>query len=148
MQTHFVRHVKVYNLLLAILLFVTILFLVIRGLSNPIEDEAQLRGRPTYRQSGQLFVVEFIPGDRRINVLTAGKPVASLDAERVVILGKVIPKRAKARNLKIEWQNNYFEIVEPIVPESEIEIKVSEKLQPQNSETFRFEKGPANSPPK
>ncbi len=148
MQIQQVSQMKIRHLLLALVLFIGILFLVVRGLSNPIEDEAQLTGRPTYRQSGQLFVVELIPGERRINVLTAGKPVASLDAERVVLLGRVIPKRAKARNLKIEWQNNYFEIDEPIVPESEIEIKVSEKLEPQKSETFRFEKGPANSTPK
>src|ERR1035437_729989 len=55
------------------------------------EQDAILMGRPLLRQNGKLFVIQFAPKARRVDILTAGKSVATLDPSSVKIFGRVFP---------------------------------------------------------
>lgn len=114
-------------------------FLFLHSAAADPEQDARLMSRPLLTQNGQLFVIQFTPKARRVDVLTAGKSVATLDPSSIKIFGRVYPIDGSPRDLKIEWKSGHFQIAEPIEANVPIELEVSDKATAK-SETFRFDK--------
>ena len=106
------------------------------------EQDAILMGRPLLRQNGKLFVIQFAPKARRVDILTAGKSVATLDPSSVKIFGRVFPIGGSPHDLKMTWSEGHFNISEPIDASVPVEFEVSDKVTAK-TETFRFDKSSA-----
>lgn len=101
--------------------------------------EASLMSRPFLTQNGQLFVIQFTPKSRRVDVLAAGKSIATLDPSSVRVFGRVYPRGGNPRDLSITWSSGFFKISDPIEDSTPIELEVSDRAT-SKSETFRFDK--------
>lgn len=132
---------KIWIRILIALLFVGIAMLLTGKLeAADSEDDAARMSRPLLKQNGQLFVVQFAPGSRRLDVFAAGKSVATLDPSQITVFGRVYPLKGQPRELKIVWEDGHYQVAEPVENSTPIEVEVARKVDDQKRETFRFDK--------
>jgi hypothetical protein len=101
-------------------------FLTVVKVAADVEDDERM-GRATFGQSGQLFSIKFIPGDRRLQVQLVGGNVATLDPDRIILLGRVYPRNGPPYDLNFMWTGTHFLILNNIDAEDRLEIKVLDR---------------------
>jgi hypothetical protein len=83
--------------------------------------------RPTMGSTGQLFTITITPKSRKLEISLAGKSAASLDPEKLIVLGKVFPVKGEPKALRIQTSEGHFELMDPIAPDSSLEFDVTDK---------------------
>src|SRR4051794_10092154 len=91
--------------------------------ANEQEDDVKM-SRPTLGQTGKVFSVSFSPGAKLVKVQLTGKTMASLDPDRVTLLGRSYPRKGKPYDLKFLWTGSHYRIVNKIDATDQIELKV------------------------
>lgn len=128
------KNTKVYWVLCCFALVLTIL-LAEKASAGP--DDDAMMGRPTFGENGKIFVVEFSPEGRRIDINLTGNPVATIDPDSVTVLGKVYPNSGKSHELNLVWLDNHYQIRDQLRPSDHIDIKVKDR-RTEKVETFHF----------
>lgn len=100
-------------------------------------DDDAMMGRPTFGENGQIFVVQFSPEGRRIDINLTGNPVATIDPNDITVLGHVFPFSGKSRELNLVWFDNHYQIRDQLGPSDHIDIEVKDR-KTKKVETFHF----------
>lgn len=104
---------------------------------NAGPDDDAMMGRPTFGQSGQIFVVRFSPESQRIDINFTGNQVATIDPDDITVLGHVFPFSGKPRELNVIWFDNHYQIQDRVGPSDHVDIEVKDRKS-SKSERFHF----------
>ena len=101
-------------------------------------DDLLLDNQPSITQAGQLFVIQFSPRGRQLDVKFAGEPAISIDPSKVIVFGRVYPAKGQAHDFKIAWMDGHFQIAEPIDLAKKIEFTIND-IRTKKTETFQID---------
>ena len=100
---------------------------VFAALAQSVDSDV-LSGRPVLGSTGQLFTVQFTPGDRRLTVHVAGgASVAQLDPSQIEVMGLHYPLKRKVEALDFAKVESHYEIRNELAPGSAFEVNVKDK---------------------
>jgi hypothetical protein len=100
-------------------------------------DDDAMMGRPTYEKNGQLFVVQFSPGNKRVDIKFAGDPMASVSKKDITVLGHVFSFSGESRDVSVDWVDNHFQIRDSLEPTAHLDLEIRDR-KTFKSETFHF----------
>jgi hypothetical protein len=116
------------------------LLLLPRGASGEPDDLDP--ARPQLGNQGEIFVLQFSPGNRRLTVDLAGKPAAILDLADIEVSGRALFESGEEKALRLKSVDRYFEILDPpIHVPAQLEFTVKDHRR-KKTQTVRFKTKP------
>lgn len=98
-------------------------------------------GRPTVGQAGQIFTIKWTPKSKKLEVAMVGTPAASIDPEKIVVLGRVFPAKGQPKKLDLRPVDGHFLVLDQIEPDATLEIEVKDPKS-KKSETIKLSPKP------